>query len=673
MTRRLAILIVAALFALPALPAAGQVPGVPGFGPKSGRQQEAPKAPQFFDSRDEVDVAITIDPASATPGGTSVVIVALDMGDVWHAHTNDPQVPPALGDASNYIATAVYIDIPEGSGITVYPGYTQWPQAHTVQVGFLGEPVDYDVFEGHAVIFVPMTIDADASLGDVSILVRPVFQVCDATSCLQPTPEPGTPDWGAYGERVTLSIVAPGQLDGEGGSDLIAGFDQSTYEQIIAGVAAPDVIPFDAFGWSFSLDASTKTGFINLLFVAAFGGLLLNLTPCVLPVIPIKIMSLTATAGSRRRTMILGAWTSLGVVLFWLFFGILIASISWIGSINEFFQFPWFNVAIGVFIAVMAIGMCGLFTVKLPAAVYSINPGHDSPVGSIGFGVMTGVLATPCTAPFMGSAAAWAVKQPPTVTLLIFISIGVGMAVPYFLLSSFPGLVNKIPKAGPASELIKQVMGLFMLAAAVYFIGVGVSSMTAVEGEPPSRMYLWFATLTISLAGAWLAIGTVKNTKRAGIRTVFGSIGVVVIVVGVALGIRLTDKGPIDWIYYTPERLEIAQSQEKVIVLEFTAEWCLNCKLLEEDVLEDPRVAAVLSLNTVAPIKADIGASAAAQALLDEVDGVRIPLLIVLTPDGREVYRGDYYTESQVIEALALAGALIPDSSLDDGGEAPVE
>src|SRR5690606_18971771 len=106
--------------------------------------------------------------------------------------------------------------------------------------------------------------------------------------------------------------------------------------------------------------------------------------------------------------------------------------------------------------------------------VYRFNPGHDSYVGAVGFGVMTAVLSTPCTAPFMGAAAAWSLTQDAVVTWSTFGAIGVGMAAPYLVLSAYPSLVKRMPRTGPASELIKQVMGLLMLAAGAYFIGTGV-------------------------------------------------------------------------------------------------------------------------------------------------------------------------------------------------------
>ena len=190
----------------------------------------------------------------------------------------------------------------------------------------------------------------------------------------------------------------------------------------------------------------------------------------------------------------------LGIVFFWLLLGLLLAFVSGFTATNQLFQYPAFTIGVGVIIAVMAIGMCGLFSIRLPGKLYMVNPSHDTLHGSFLFGIMTAVLSTPCTAPFMGAAAAWATTEPPAITLLVFACIGLGMALPYLVLSAFPKLTDRMPRAGAASELIKQVMGLLMLAAAAYFIGVGLSGLMAEPPEPPSRSYLWFVAAVVIAA-----------------------------------------------------------------------------------------------------------------------------------------------------------------------------
>jgi len=633
-----------------------------GFG---GLDPNPPQAHQFHDSRDRVQVEVVPSRTRIAPGGDLVLAVVFNQQPTWHVHTNDPKVPKGLGDPEDYIATAIDI---EASNDRLIPqtDWIQWPPPHEIMVGYGGPAVPYEVFDGRVIAYVPVTAASDASLGQVTLRVRPVFQACDPTQCLQPTPEPPDPGddasqrWLDYGLSVTIEIVPLADLAGEAASDAadFADFDGSVFGRIRSGEPPPDTagddVRFNAFGLEFGLDTDDTFGILLLLIVAALGGFLLNLTPCVLPVIPLKIMAISSSAGNRGRTLLLGVAMSLGVIGFWIGIGLAIALLTGFTASNQLFQYPLFTIAIGVIIAGMAIGMCGLFSVRLPSAVYMVSPRHDTVSGSFLFGI--------------------------TVTLITFAAIGVGMSLPYLLLSAFPGLTDKMPKAGPASELIKQLMGLLMLSAAAYFVGVGLSGLLAEPPEPPSRVYFWFVAAIVVLAGLWLIIRTWQLTARSaparemkrhertdiglprhalGWRTSMTALGGLVACAGVALAITLTDHGPIQWTWYTPVKLEQAREAGKVVVLEFTAEWCLNCKALETAVLHSDEVSSILSEPWVAPIKIDLtGYNTEGNAMLQAVGRHQIPLLVVIAPDGREVFKGDFYTVRQVVDAVNEARRL---------------
>ena len=347
---------------------------------------------------------------------------------------------------------------------------------------------------------------------------------------------------------------------------------------------------------------------------------------------------------------------SLGVVAFWIGLGAAIALLAGFTSTNQLFQYPAFTITVGVIIALMSIGMCGLFSIRLPQFVYAINPGHDTYHGSFAFGIMTAVLSTPCTAPFMGAAAAWSATQTPSTVLCVFGSIGSGMALPYLILSAFPKLIDRMPRTGPASELIKHVMGLLMLAAAAFFIGVGISGAMVDPPNPPSRLYWWFVGAFGVAAGGWLTYRTIQISAKTLNRAVFGSIGAAMLAISAFGSVMLIDKGPIDWVYYTADRFDTAKSDGHVVLMEFTAEWCLNCKALEKSVLRNPRVVEALATNDVIPIKVDLtGNNEDGNAMLGEVKRLTIPLLVIFAPDGREVFKGDFYTVNQVVEAIRNA------------------
>jgi thiol:disulfide interchange protein DsbD len=412
------------------------------------------------------------------------------------------------------------------------------------------------------------------------------------------------------------------------------------------------------FGLDFVFDPSR---FWILWFVAALGGVLLNFTPCVLPLVPIKIMSLSRAGGNRQRSFLLGLFMSLGVVAFWLALAITITTVSGFDSTNRLFQFPAFTIGVGLVICVMAVGMCGLFSVKLPGWIWRINPSEESLGGSFGFGIMTAVLSTPCTAPFMGAAAAWATTQSPAITLSTFAAIGAGMAAPYLLLSAFPGLLKWMPRTGPASEVIKQVMGLLLLAAGAYFLGTGVAGILATPPDPPSSLYWWFVALFVVAAGGYLFWRTLQLTSKLHWRVLFGGIGLLLILGGVAGGVKLTRGSPIHWTYYTPTRLAEAQRNGKVVLLEFTAAWCLNCHALEQAVLHQPRVVKLLNSPDVVPIKIDLtGRNLAGSRKLLEAGRRTIPYLVVYGRDGRELFSSDAYTGDQLVSALSEAEGADP-------------
>jgi thiol:disulfide interchange protein len=614
-----------------------------------------PARAQLEDSSTRVKVSALPAQGTVPPGGQVPVAVVFAMDEGWHTHTNAPVVPPELGDASFYYKTEVKPQL-AGTPLDTCPDHIQWPEPVTVNVAFTGNPVPYKVFSGQAVAYVPVTVARDAKSGEVPVAFKVTYQACDETTCLAPVVD----------EVVQTKVaVATGAASAPANPELFKDFKTDVWDTVcreVYGTSAPTGVlaPGNGTGtvdtgW-IKVNPTGAAGFALLLLVAMLGGLLLNFTPCVLPVIPLKIMSLSQAGGSWRRSFGLGLAMSAGVVTFWLALGLAIAFVSGFTAANQLFQYPLFTLGVGVFIAVMAVAMTGLFSVTLPQSVYKFNPGKESVTGSFMFGVLTAVLSTPCTAPFMGAAAAWAATQAPAITLLTFGAIGIGMALPYIVLSAFPQLVRKMPRSGPASELIKQVMGLLMLAAAAYFIGVGLSGLLAQPPEPPSRAYWWGVAFFVAAAGGWLAWQTLKIAHRRFNKVLFTGLGVAMVVGAVYMASAFTQHGAIPWVYYTPERLAQAKADGKVVVMEFTAEWCLNCKTLEETVLKDPRVVALLNDDDVVPMRVDLtGNNPVGNAMLKQVDRVTIPLLVVFAPDGSEVYKADFYTVDAVVAAIAEA------------------
>ena len=651
------LLILLSFSLLPALHAAAAAsqspPKIPGFSGLGKPKAEA--APLFFDSRDQVDVTIKVASETVAPGGDLPVAVQFTLRPNWHiwprAGALEPDGQGALAEFDGAIRTEILVKPMEDgtpreiSGVFINRPFFQWPALHGAEADLGDGAQRYGVYEGSFAVFLPLSISANAPIGRVEIPLIVSFQACDDKGCSAPAD---------VELLVSFEITATSAASGP--STAFANFDPSVYGRIRAGDAPSETIDFNLFSWTFSIDPS-GSGFLLLLLIAALGGMLLNFTPCVLPIIPLKIMGLAQAAqGSRAKCFFLGCVMSLGVIAFWMALGVLMATVKGFTSANQLFQEPLFTIGVGVVIAVMAVGMAGLFSVQLPDWVYMFETKHDSYFGSFNFGIMTAVLSTPCTAPLMGTAVAWATTQGPDTILTVFATVGTGMALPYLVLSAFPHLVDSMPRTGPASDLIKQVMGLLLLAAAAFFIGAGLAGVMVTAPEPPNRMYWWVVALLGVAAGAWMFVRTISITKKMSRRIVFCGVGAGIFAISALIGISQTAEGPIDWTYYTPDRLADAQKDGKVVVVDFTAEWCANCKTFEALVLNLPSVAKELNADDVAAIKVDLtGKNPDGNALLKASNRVTIPLLLVYGRDGSLILNASDYTPQQVLDAITTA------------------
>jgi thiol:disulfide interchange protein len=579
-----------------------------------------------------IETAWSVD--RARPGEEVALAIVLKIKEGFHINADHRQIK-RLEDFKPYPTEVQVVDASEG--VTVETA--RFPRAKPIKVDYSSEALMS--FEGRTIIYLPMKLDQQLKPGSIELQIRVEYQTCSENFCLFPQ---------KHVLKKTLAVVESRAATSKINRELFADLTSDI-------PSAPETaVDFNLFGWRFSVNWSSELGWLLVLITAAFGGMLLNLTPCVLPLIPIKIISLSHVAEDRKKCLLLGLALSLGVLAFWTVLGILIALVSDFTTTNQLFQYPLFTIAVGTVIGIMGLGMFGFFSVRLPGFIYMINPQQERLSGSFALGMLAAVMSTPCTAPFMGAAAAWAASQAPLTTLSTFAAIGAGMALPYLILSAFPKLVIRMPKAGPASELIKQVMGIFILAAAAYFVGVGISALLSSPPEPPSKIYWWPVMSLVAIGGIWLAYRTLRLASRKTSKIVFVSLGFMLMALPIWGALRLSAEGPIPWVHYTPERLEDAFRRGKIVVMDFTAEWCLNCKALEEAVLRDPEIVDLLDGENILPMKVDItGNNPQGKAKLREIGSLTVPLLVVFSPNGQSVFKSDFYTVDQVVGAIENA------------------
>ncbi|MBL0920629.1 MAG: thioredoxin family protein, partial [Phycisphaerales bacterium] len=440
--------------------------------------------------------------------------------------------------------------------------------------------------------------------------------------------------------------------------DLFAGFDASVFARLLAGEVGPGapggastLAEFDFIGLRFSLDANAYALIFTIAFVAGF---LLNLTPCVLPVIPLKVLSLQKQANNPAKLALFGSVYCVGIVATFVVLGLLILGIR-VGAEKQdwgqIFSSPVFAMAMAVIVGVMGLGMMGLFTIRLPKAVYMVNPAGDTVQGNFMMGVLTAILSTPCTGPFLGATVAWAVTQPKWVGMTAFIVMGLGMAFPYALLILFPKLIDRMPRSGPGGELLKQVLGLVLLAVAAFL----ASNVT-------SAKWPWYIVGGLAgLAFLWAIVGGWRVLRKTSGKLIVTAVGVLGIA-GTTLATRsLTSEGPVPWVYYSPDAFAKARAEGKTVVLKFTAKWCTNCHVIEKSILNANPARDALNARNVVPMKVDLTLETNEEgwSKLREVSGGSgIPLTAIYLPGEPEpvIFRS-FYGADALIEVLDSAAA----------------
>lgn len=637
-------------------------------------------------------VAIQAKPSSAqvAPGGQLTIAVVMDHGTKLHSWPSADQdvLPESFG-----FAERTEIGVSDPAGRIGGAGPVQWPEPHPASVpnpsGEGPETIEVPTYSGRAIAYLPLLVDAEAPAGPIEIPVRVRLQACDDRQCYMPQEETHT-----VRVEVTATPAPPAADEDFRAFDASVFTESNAWSGQVANPAgaeqpSPEKPPQPdtratggvKFLGLFAVPSPDSPAFLPV--IVGFGliaGFVLNLTPCVLPVIPIKIMTLTNHAGGdRRRTMQLGAWMFLGVVAFWTALAIPVLGIKGFTDPSVIFGIWWVTAGIGALIFIMAFGLMGFFQISLPQGAYMVNPKADTPSGSFLFGVMTAVLGLPCFGFVIGALLPQAVAADWSVVVALFVSLGVGMGGPYFLLALRPDLLKRVPKTGPASDLVKQVMALLLMAAGAYFIGAGLIVLVTDFPYMGRVLHWWAVAGFVVSAGGWLVYRSARITKKPIAPAVFGVLSLFLAAGAVWWAVEATTERRVAWEAaaqarlrqaesgvlfatgawndFTPKVLEAALATDKVVVLDFTAEWCLNCKALERAVLNADPVKPVLMSDDVIAVKADLSSrSSPGWAKLSDLGQTGIPTLAVFgpgLPDGPWI--ANAYSSGQVLEAISRA------------------
>lgn len=425
------------------------------------------------------------------------------------------------------------------------------------------------------------------------------------------------------------------------------------------------------------------------------GGLILNLMPCVLPVIGLKVLSFIEQSGKDRgHILYLNVVYSLGILSVFLVLAGLLATfqLRW----GEQSSYAGFNIPMTAIIFVMALAFLGVWEIPIPGFVGGSSATalarREGFTGTFTKGVLTTLLATPCSGPGLGVALAWCVGKPTPLVFAVFTSMGLGMASPYLLIGAFPGLIRFLPKPGAWMETFKHLMGFVLLGTVVFMLSV--LRPTYVVPTIALLFGLWFACwwigrLPYTATGPQRAKAWAQAVAAVGAIYVFAFVGwegwtpraisftglhnlmeykherriEQIVATRAPRGDhefkRVTDvSAEIPWNAFTPAALDNLIEQRQPVLIDFTADWCWTCKTLEKYVLNTDEVRAALKQGGVVPVQADMTEpSPEAQQALADLSANGIPVVAIYaagsaTPS--KVFRGNF-TQAELLEALKQA------------------
>ncbi len=389
--------------------------------------------------------------------------------------------------------------------------------------------------------------------------------------------------------------------------------------------------------------AGEKSLLVALCF-AFIGGMILNLMPCVLPVLSLKVLGLMSTQNARERT-IHGILYSVGVLVsFWLLGGVFIG-LKAIGSeVGWGFQFQSPQFVVGVLFLVFLIGLnlAGVFEIGMSVQnkAGSIQTSNGN-TGAFLSGVLATALATPCTAPFMGSAIAATLGMSFIGAFLIFSALGLGLALPYFAVSASPRLARFLPKPGAWMEHFKQALSFPMFFTGAWLLWVignqrGVDSVATVA----------FGLVLIAL-GAWILGKWHLPSKSLRVRR--WALGLASACFLSALGLSLpggavasapTNTSPavhqLAWESYSAAKLAELNKNKRPVLVDFTAAWCLVCQVNERRIFQNSEVAELIERKGVALLKADwTNSSPEIRDALTSFGQSGVPLVLLFDSNGK--------------------------------------
>lgn len=621
--------------------------------------------------KEEPPVAVAAQFSSATAPMPARLFITATMKPTWHVYSI---TQPAGGPVASKITLAPSDQYRLRGDFQASP-----PPKKKVEEAFGGLVVE--THDGKVVWYAPIEFAPGVDPAKLKIEGAIHVQPCDPSSCLPPQKLPFTathgPGVSLPGEGASQPAVVPLAVQGDSGDANPPAFN-------------PEAVVVDE-------QAELQQTSLPLVLLLGFvGGLILNLMPCVLPVIGLKVLSFVQQAGhSRKQALLLNIWYSAGLISVFFVLATLAAFLGF--GWGQLFSIKEFNIALAAIVFAMGLSFLGVWEIPIPGFVGTGRTNElaqrEGAGGAFAKGVLTTILATPCSAPFLGSALAWAIYQPPAIIYSVFAAIGLGMASPYLLIGAFPELMRFLPKPGAWMETFKQIMG-FVLMGTVVFLLTFISWEYVVPtvallfgiwfacwwiGRIPftvdsaTRVRAWLSAAAITgiawlVSFGWLAgvmEGRFEDRIERRITERLAEAGPSGVARTAQAGHASDSTGTDDlpWQAFTRTNFEQLVAAGKTVLIDFTADWCLTCKTLEAAYLNTAEVRQLVNAHDVATLKADwTNADPEVTEMLRLLGSKQVPVIAVFPArnPNNPIALIDGYTQQSVLDALQKAGPSLP-------------
>ncbi len=493
------------------------------------------------------------------PGAGTVLDITAQILAGWHINSNHPR-------ASYYIPTRIHVSVPKG----IVAGAVQYPQARDEALEFAhGEKLS--VFSGTVVFRV--ALDASPALAVAGALPATVsidYQACDNRQCLSPA---------AVSRQVDLRTLGSAPAVGAASSENAAPSS--------GGLTMPGANLEETFA---------RHGYVLGFLIILLGGLALNLTPCVYPLIGVTIAYFGNEGGSPRRVLFLAIVYVLGIVAMFSGVGVAVALSG--GLFGEALQNPYLLAAIASVLLVLAASSFGLFTFQPPQWMLrwagTARPGY---AGAFLMGLGMGVVAAPCIGPIvLGLLLAVQHSRSPLFGFALFFTLAVGLGLPYIGLAMAAGSIRRLPRSGEWLAWIEQLFGFALIGLAIYFLD------PVVPGHLMLRALPYYA----AAAGVYLGLITSAGRQWRPFFIIRSALGVVALAAVVYLLIPHARPPELSFKSYTEQLLATAAEQHRPVLLDFSADWCIPCHEMQSTTFRDPAV--IKAASRFVRVRADLTA-----------------------------------------------------------------